>query len=108
MVQKSIDAAVGNHLDTHVMGTSFLDFFLPLDTLITIVLTGGYEFLMENCTSIGNYSAHVRSASIDFRCQITQRIEYAFSGFRVVRTPLEPWLAWFIRFAPVTSCLGRM
>jgi hypothetical protein len=27
---------------------------LPLDTLITIVLIGGYEFLMENCTSIGN------------------------------------------------------
>jgi hypothetical protein len=56
--------AIANHLDAHVMGASVLeDLFLPLDTLTTIVLTGGYEFLMENCTSIGNY---VRCASIDF------------------------------------------
>ena len=47
--------AVANHLDAHVMGASFLEsqFFLPPETLTTIVLTGGYEFLMENCTSIG-------------------------------------------------------
>ena len=39
---------------------------LLLDTPTTIGLTGGYEFLMENCTSIGNYSAHVRTASLTY------------------------------------------
>jgi hypothetical protein len=44
--------AIGNHLDAHVMGSPFFLRRSRARTLTSIFLAGGYEFLMENCTSI--------------------------------------------------------
>jgi hypothetical protein len=59
--------AIAKHPDARVMGASFLPVVtspVPLGTLTAIFLAGGYEFLMENCTSIGNHSACSRTESL--------------------------------------------
>ena len=50
--------AIANHLDAHVMGASFVltPLILPRHAYDYLYLAGGYEFLMENCTSVETYS----------------------------------------------------
>jgi hypothetical protein len=47
--KKTIDMAIANHLDAHVMGASFYLTALALGLLTVTLLEGGYEFLMEQC-----------------------------------------------------------
>ena len=46
--KKTLDMAIANHLDAHVMGASSYLIVTVLSTL-TLILVGGYEFLMEQC-----------------------------------------------------------
>ena len=47
--KKTLDMAIANHLDAHVMGALFYLTGLSLGLLTITLLVGGYEFLMEQC-----------------------------------------------------------
>ena len=52
--KKTIDMAIASHLDAHVMGASSYLTVTILGPLTLILLVGGYEFLMEQCSFFEN------------------------------------------------------